>query len=298
MTSDFKSILFENVIPVAESNLRPIIRDKAIDTMTNQKETIDFNLLKYIKAAFEEAQEKTKEKLKVFHILESILKKDVLDKIFGEESYNKVFRQVVQFYEESKPEAGDKAADATIDALKDSINLVSRNDKDSTITDRNIFSDFKNEMKSALSDVASGGSMFNEKIDHIKSSLLDKFDLIVQQTLNVVKGKIDVKTREYIAEHFHDRSSDLMNKLDTTPNSDRGFDDGIKSFFHKAADKVHQHALDLIDNPKEKIDSVLKELQEKIATEVMEEVQKVLDLIRSNSKSEINEWFTNKFHLK
>ena len=300
-SESIRSALYKMVLPAAEEHLRPIIKDKAIDTMTSQKQFIDQNLSQFIQTAFDEALVKAKVKLSVLNLLESILGKDVLDKIFGHESQDKVFSKICDIYEGSKPEAGDKAADATIDALKDVLNGQHMNaDRSIESTNRSIFTEFKNDMQSALSDAAKGGNVLNEKLSHTRNSLLEKSDGILQKVLDVVKSKIDSETRSFLDEHLRNRSLDLMNKLDFKSSSeDRSVgSDGFRSFLNKAADKLNKHASGFLENPKEKIKDVLHELQDKVATEVMEEVQKVLDLIKSNSRTEIEEWFDNKFRLK
>ena len=298
---DFRAALSKAILPAAESHLRPVIKDKAIDTMTDQKKLLDQQLTVYIKKAFEEAQAATNEKLQFLSIVNGIIGNDILDRVFGEDSRDKVFHKIVEFYEQSKPEAGDKAADATMDTLRDMIDGEPGNDSSTCdksterSTDRSIFSDFKNEMKSALSDVASGGAHLNEKISHIKDKVLSKCDEVMQKTLEIVKNKIDGETRAFIKVHLNDRSSELMNKLDFDGHNDRGVDEGgFKGFLHKAKEQVQKHAHEMLDNPKDKIHQILDDLQNKIAKEVMEEVQKVLDMIKSNSKVEIEQWFNNK----
>ena len=66
MASDsIRSAISKMVLPAAEEHLRPIIKEKTINTMTSQKPFIDQNLSQYIQTAFVEALVKAKVKLSI-----------------------------------------------------------------------------------------------------------------------------------------------------------------------------------------------------------------------------------------
>lgn len=295
---DLRSSLSQAILPAAESHLHPIIKNKAIDTMTREKKLMDDHLSNFISRAFSEAHNRTKEKLAMISVLESVLGKDLLNKIFGNESQSKVFNKVIAIYEDSKPEAGDKAADATIKTLKDV--LQGTHGGDTQQHDRSLFSNFKNEMQNAMNDVANGGNVFEDKISHVRSSLLNKSDAILQEMLDSVKFRMDGETRGYIRQHLETKSQELFSKIEfKSQSSDRGMGgDGFKGFLDKAKEQVAKHAQSFMDNPKEKISEIMRDLENKISLEVMEEVQKILDMIKSNSRDEMVQWFNQKFHLK
>eukprot|EP00834_Sanchytrium_tribonematis_P002978 NODE_104_length_19294_cov_0.449179.p9 type:complete len:313 gc:universal NODE_104_length_19294_cov_0.449179:15780-16718(+) len=299
MTEEFTRSILEKLLPTAEEHLKPKVRSQVIDCMNDQQPLFDNKMKEGIQNTFENAQNRIKEKLSVFSFIKNISDREF--KCFDQDSQNAIYNSIKEFYEASKPEASEKAANSIMNTLRESIEELTTqgNHGERSQKDRSMFSDILD----AAGEMSLEGNSFKGKLISLKELSLEKFDNVLELALAQVRNHISSNAEELMNRKLESASREFDFDFDVSiPQEAKGFESGVSSF----KTLLKSNASNLLDkmgpvadivNPKKKINDILIDLKQHVLDKLMKELDNVLLLVKSANRETLAKWFDNKLHL-